>query len=103
MAKCEAHAFKDTTHTLHLYFLFTAHFETLFENFLTQFKNAFNQRLWTRWAPRDVDIYGYDSINSLDGIVTIVEFTARVCTLSHTDDPFWVWHLLIEEAQAWTH
>src|SRR5581483_10104922 len=35
MSKCQAHAFKDATHTLHLNFLFTTHFKALLGDLLT--------------------------------------------------------------------
>src|SRR5438105_12382564 len=103
MAKGQTHAFEDPTHILHLYFLLTAHFETLFQDLLTQLENSFDKRLWAWRATRDVDIHRHDCIDALDGVIAIVKFTARVGTLAHTEDPLGIWHLLPQQTQAWPH
>jgi len=68
-----------------------------------QLHDRVDERIRSRRAAGDIYIYRHNGINSLDGIVAIVELTARICTLSHTDHPFRLRHLFPEEAQARSH
>ena len=50
--------------------------------------------LLTGWTARNIDINGDNAVDTLDGIIAIIEFTARVGALTHADNPLWIWHLL---------
>src|SRR5947209_20616086 len=99
MAKRQAHSFEDTTHTLHLNFLLTAHFEALLGNLFAQLEDTFNKCPRAGGTTRDIDIHWHDCIDALDGVVAIVTFTARVITLPHAENPFWFLHLLPGQTQ----
>src|SRR6266571_2497126 len=76
------------------YFLLVASSQSFLFNLLAQLEDAFDQCLGTGRATRNIDIHRHNRIDTLHGVVTIIEFAARVCTLTHTDDPLRLWHLL---------
>jgi len=51
-------------------FLRATQFQTLFFNFLAQFEDAFNHRLGTGRAARNIDIDRDNGIDALHGIIT---------------------------------
>src|SRR5437660_511437 len=103
MTECQAHSFKDSTHTLHLNFLLAPHFQTLLEYYLSELENTLDERLWTRKTTRNIYVYRDNRINTLYGIVTVINFAPGVGTLAHTQDPLRIRHLLPKQAQARTH
>src|SRR5216110_3088063 len=103
MAKGQPHPFKDTTHTLHLNFLFATHLEALLGDLFAKLENAFNQCLGTRRTARDIDINRDNGIDALNRIIAIIELATGVGAPPHTENPLRLRHLLPEETETRSH
>src|SRR5690348_13987902 len=79
------------------------HTQPLFLDFLSQFEDSFNERFGTWGTARNIHIDRYNRIAPLNRVITIVEFSPGIGTLSHTDDPLGLWHLFPEQAQTGSH
>lgn len=58
----------------------TFHLQALFQNLLKLREKSLDQGLRARWTTGYILIDGYNCINALNGVVTIIEFTTRICT-----------------------
>ena len=77
--------------------------QLVFLNLLTQLEDALNKGFGARRTARNVYIDWHDGVTALNRIVAVVEFPAGVGALPHTDHPFGIRHLFVEQVQPGSH
>src|SRR5215510_2799118 len=77
--------------------------QLLFIDLPLQFHECMQKRFQTRRATWNINIDGYVTINPLEDIVALLEWTAGNGARTHCNHVFRIGHLIVETYDLWRH